>query len=1204
MTINLNSSLLSIEKTSEEYLNSYQLSCSQMIQSFVIEASNPLNLLSLVLGGAIARTVELTCFRSLINLSNNSVIKFSRSFSHFASLVGVTTEAGFFAAVPMLEKGESLTEFGIGTAHGTFVIGLCRVVGSYTHSSFLINCFAQDVVVMGVDVTFETFNLREVQNVSGVERWFHARAIAFQMHISGQICNTLPGVAANQARFTLEKTIHQNSFSSSKKSSSFFHFGFERELVTSTGVVISENSLSRENRKAERIKRANIIRMVNNEESGRTNSRNHEFAGEFKKLMEKAKEGDSGAIDTLRAFIEESEDEKIIRLASTALSGAVSHPDSYSVLEELAKKGEVYSPICQIALNRSQYSGGLFGIDLRDYQITDIAELVEAIESGKDRYLKRNPWQTGKSLSIGPSWEAVRKYFKSGSICLVITPFVINKEQILGDVSKNELLRIGVIDGDRKDFGPNFDYVIASSHALAFRENLDRFDPDLYSFVIYDEAGTIQSRAALKILIELGFLDTEGKIKQNREKFLYGLTADQHSLESVFGKEVNSSPRDLAWFINKGYLHRPIGTRIPYKNYFPLQEIRVGKTQILTPPNVEEYYDEVFQLYKQRLMGERTLIKAGSVLHAIGIADYFNRKTRLQKYAMAVYSYDSTTGHRMSKLEFDDAIDRFNQGETKVLVYDLRLAHSLRARMTRGVIVACEISSSRLYGQVVGRPLGVEEQNGVREQQREVLIFDMKGKGPKLFNPATLPRLGKLLDYQEDHEPVDLLKVLNALPTKYKPRPKMRVQAIKPRAHQKGILEFVYVEEGDKGFMPEFFPSVLNQVLEKNYSNNLERMAKALQMDLERVERYLYGELPRSLEEVRHIAAHLKIPEKRLLIAWENDFLKIVEAIHPMDKAHGPYARRMIEILRLSCLYLGTGTIKSAHAVCPDINYYDLVNIFRGGKFRVHSPRFFFELFTLIRRADLIPIERVRRLRDRAYREIYQKRKRVRSGIEQYNFEKDMFLYGLDPRVREDRDPHLFIDHQTQERLEGGFLFSERLIKTALATLLPREAEAISLRFRLNEKDSTLTDEMPTKEIGKKIGLTEGGASELLRRTAIKLRWAFRASQSSNEYTLDYSWVLTKIPQNQLKSPLSANEVMNKIDRFLRSSSDKSREVFQLHWVSMIRCIRMLEQLNFYYRDSLSRFIIRRVFYDQNQEFHLRVTDVLKEYIKSGSKHF
>ncbi len=402
----VNSSLLLLEVKSEEHFSSSQLFCSQMIQNFASEACNPLTLFGLAFGGAIARTVELSCFRSLTALSKASGFGFSSTISYFSSFVGVTTEAGFFAGMPMLEKGGSCSEFGIGTAHGTLVIGLSRIVGRYTHSSFLIHCLAQDSVVVGVDIAFETCDLREMQAISGVERFVHARAVAFQMHIGGQISHHLPGVAQNQARFALEKQMNLPSASKRSLHSWFPRFNSGKELVTSTGEVIPEDFLTTEIQNAEKAKRSHLTFMASSEE-GRSNAlQNHPLSDQFKDLMELSKGGDNNAIETLRQFIVESEDDAVVKLASTALGGAATDPDAYAVLEDLANSGKIYSFHCQKALNSSRYSGGLFGIDLRDYQTADIAELIEVIEKGKDRHLKRNPWQTGKSITIGPTWDA------------------------------------------------------------------------------------------------------------------------------------------------------------------------------------------------------------------------------------------------------------------------------------------------------------------------------------------------------------------------------------------------------------------------------------------------------------------------------------------------------------------------------------------------------------------------------------------------------------------------------------------------------------------------------------------------------------------------------------------------------------------------------------------------------------------------------
>lgn len=240
MTLSIHSETFLIQE--ESALTASQYSCSQMIQNFIQEACNPLTLCSLVVGGALARTVELACFRSLTSLTSFSTSRFSRLIPHLSSLAGIITEGGCFAGIPMIQEGGSLSTLAIGTGHGSLVIGLSRVIGRYTHFNLTINCLAQDCVVIGVDMTFEALQLRETQNIRFVERWAHARAIAFQMHISGQIAHSIPGVSANQAGFNLKKEFYKSSLSSHSSlfpNLAFFSPIFKR--VTPEGVFFIEN---------------------------------------------------------------------------------------------------------------------------------------------------------------------------------------------------------------------------------------------------------------------------------------------------------------------------------------------------------------------------------------------------------------------------------------------------------------------------------------------------------------------------------------------------------------------------------------------------------------------------------------------------------------------------------------------------------------------------------------------------------------------------------------------------------------------------------------------------------------------------------------------------------------------------------------------------------------------------------------------------
>src|SRR3990167_1633530 len=133
-------SILNCRNTEEYILTSTQLTCSQLIRGSAKEIFNPLTLCSLVLGGAVARSVELACLKLF---SSSSISYLSRFAPQLASIAGVTIEGGVFAAVPMIPEGGTLSELGIGTTHGALVIGLSRFVGRYTHSSLVINWITQ-----------------------------------------------------------------------------------------------------------------------------------------------------------------------------------------------------------------------------------------------------------------------------------------------------------------------------------------------------------------------------------------------------------------------------------------------------------------------------------------------------------------------------------------------------------------------------------------------------------------------------------------------------------------------------------------------------------------------------------------------------------------------------------------------------------------------------------------------------------------------------------------------------------------------------------------------------------------------------------------------------------------------------------------------------------------------------------------------------
>ncbi len=540
-------------------------------------------------------------------------------------------------------------------------------------------------------------------------------------------------------------------------------------------------------------------------------------------------------------------------------------------------------------------------LQFRDYQRAQLNSVVETMQAGHDRILMRAPTQTGKTMIIGPLAEAAAQIFP-GKTTLVISPYRIITKQILDDLqSFVPQMRIGIIDAKHKDYTGKHDIVLASAFTLGRAQNLKQWDPDRFALVVIDEATFSLAGTWQRILEHLGFLDSEQQISANPGKFLLGLTADPYRLNKVFGTGRQISSLGLRWFMERGYLHKIKGLSVKY-DVIIRSHLHQKSDEWLEIPDASVIQSQaVADVYQQHLDDKKTLLFTSSILHAQIHEQVFNDRFG-KGYAKAIYS-------GMPDDELDEAVAGYSDGSgVKVLISIGMLAFGYRARGTEGIIHDYECSSLRRYGQRVGRALGVHDD----EEQRTILNIEMKSAGSARDYMAHLARFFNIMNRVADGIEYDPLNI---------PRPNhgrsnsiVKRRIFTPRHGTRRGLEFRFTTESTRFQYEEGqLQKVLEDVLAGRFAGDMTALSNALDADLDTVNSYLYGALPRTTHEVRMIAKRLGLEPNDLLRVWEQDALEAIEYIHPLSEDGGPKVREFIRLIRRSTLHLvGIGPIREA----------------------------------------------------------------------------------------------------------------------------------------------------------------------------------------------------------------------------------------------------------------------------------------------------
>ncbi|MCC7345536.1 MAG: DEAD/DEAH box helicase family protein [Deltaproteobacteria bacterium] len=542
------------------------------------------------------------------------------------------------------------------------------------------------------------------------------------------------------------------------------------------------------------------------------------------------------------------------------------------------------------------------GLRLRPYQGEYLKAAVEAMrkaasQGGRgpapalhDRGYILSPFQTGKSLIIGPLAEAARDIFP-GKQTLVLSPLKIVQSQVLRDLATTFRGRVSVFDAQQKKL--DGEVVVASVYSLArFLKDADsasvHFQPERFGLVVVDELTYVLADSWRRILGTLGFVDGEGRPTRSRGKFALGLGGtgereDGRHVREVFG-DTFIAGRGLNWFVQEGYLHRVYGLEVPYgRSAEDSERVEDGAESLVAMRNTPENRRRILDTYEQYLGGKKAMVFVQSIQAAKDLEADFNARLG-PAYAVAV---TRETADRNVDLH----TERFVSGEgAKVLIGVRRLAASFRALGVHGVIHGYQTASWNLFAQRSSRPLARQE----GEAQRDVLIVTMEGRAMPLQraqSAATLlgayrkPPPGRV--YRPGETEAGARGASPAKPP-WSRKPLLAPGASKPAAPLQA--------ETDS------FARQIREVLRERFGGDVLRMSEQTKLRLAECDALLHGILPETHLEAVQLAKRLGISPTALGEAWLQDKAALLEATYPLPAEMGEAQRHLTRLFRKAVL--------------------------------------------------------------------------------------------------------------------------------------------------------------------------------------------------------------------------------------------------------------------------------------------------------------
>lgn len=321
---------------------------------------------------------------------------------------------------------------------------------------------------------------------------------------------------------------------------------------------------------------------------------------------------------------------------------------------------------------------------LRPYQKAALTSLLKAEESGIRRSLIVLPTGTGKTEIF-----ARIPQFRKDSIPMLV---LAHRKELLSQAKDkieraNPELKVAIEQGPQS--AGKVDVVVASVPSLgrANSKRLAKYPKDYFKVIVTDEAHHAAATTYKRIY---EYFD---------EALSVGVTAtpqrgDKVGLQEVFDEVIFF--KDILEMMNEGWLSPLVGYRV--RSEIDLSDVHVvggdfAEGELAATVNVASRNKLVVDSYKNLLGDKRTIVFAAGVDHAHQICDLFVK----EGIAAATVTGETPADERTTILE------KFSQGELKVVVNVGVLTEGFDEPSVQGIILARPTRSSLLYTQIIGR---------------------------------------------------------------------------------------------------------------------------------------------------------------------------------------------------------------------------------------------------------------------------------------------------------------------------------------------------------------------------------------------------------------------------------------------------------------------------------------------------------------------
>ncbi|MDO8526141.1 MAG: DEAD/DEAH box helicase, partial [Deltaproteobacteria bacterium] len=523
---------------------------------------------------------------------------------------------------------------------------------------------------------------------------------------------------------------------------------------------------------------------------------------------------------------------------------------------------------------------------LRSYQTETKDKTVRHYLDGHDRGLIVLPTGAGKTVTFAAIAAEVAGKFKTETEITDPKLAILRDKKILILTHRQEIFDQTVIkmreifgkdavttvqSGDNKDTSGKVVVAMIPTLAAMDETTLKKFfNPEEFGLLVVDEVHHVMANTWMKTLGHFGFVDRFKNITPVQNRFLVGVTAtpdrtDGKHLSELFGVEGLILSRSISWFVEEGWLLRPLGVHINARIKSDPRKIKISATTgDFDEKSLADYVDVparnnlVVDTWAERARDKKTIIFAASVPHAIHLAELFNLK-HPGLNAAVVHS-------GMSKDERKQVIADFKAGKIRVLTNFGILTEGFDDPGIECVVNTRPTQSRSLYVQMVGRGL---RPDSAHPEIKSCLILDFTDSidgDPFQMNLAEMFGV-KYREYGIDFDPIEAIAKLK-----------------RKKLGRKGAdIEDVTIEGADANFVNplETQPELgryLQSVLHEKYEGDITTFAWAILLKEDALTRYLYHDIPDTEKELLTLFAHgieNKILDSEILKKmWQKDLHK------------------------------------------------------------------------------------------------------------------------------------------------------------------------------------------------------------------------------------------------------------------------------------------------------------------------------------------